>query len=188
MELDFEQWLKTKLKLLDIDEEVLGHRIYQVLVKEDSLEDKNTCLENLLASFIGSQTKEHTTEIVERWNLHKNQKGNLVVSNDDTWEEPVCELLKKNLAMQPEVEPNKSEDELRIRNYIINKYGFSSVSSEKTKVKLSKEEVLSNQNYLKSLKELREDRKKMKVENELKKKKKKNNQRKEKRKSGGKRK
>uniref|UniRef100_T1I9M2 Coiled-coil domain-containing protein 43 n=1 Tax=Rhodnius prolixus TaxID=13249 RepID=T1I9M2_RHOPR len=98
MELDFEQWLKTKLKLLDIDEEVLGHRIYQVLVKEDSLEDKNTCLENLLASFIGSQTKEHTTEIVERWNLHKNQKGNLVVSNDDTWEEPVCELVKEEFS------------------------------------------------------------------------------------------
>ncbi|KAK7580255.1 hypothetical protein V9T40_000884 [Parthenolecanium corni] len=171
----FSPWLSTKLKTLNVDENIFLSYTLSILEGDEPREEKLDALKSVLSDCAASDTEvdSHCTEILDKWqqalcNITKEPTVKKEIENVD---QKLARLLVSNVRLEETTQACKyTDEELKIREAILSKYSHADVTESEPEDDEVEEGVLVKNTNASTIHQAeKEKREKAKLENQKKK-------------------
>ncbi|XP_034944787.1 coiled-coil domain-containing protein 43 isoform X2 [Chelonus insularis] len=170
----FDDWLLKKLRSLNTDEGIFGSYIKGILESDDSEDEKNEALQNLLSSVTENDTSIHVSEILSTWIDWLSSRDGI---NSGSCIEDMDVRLARMLELQsiPTItQRNYTDEERRIRETILAQYSQTSAEGKSDEEDEEKEfigtgMIEKNTNVANIIQQEKEKREKAKLDSQKKK-------------------
>ncbi|XP_059479825.1 coiled-coil domain-containing protein 43 [Neocloeon triangulifer] len=124
---DFDSWLIVKLKALNTDETVFSSYIKGILEGDETEEEKNESLEEILSEITESRISSLREEILQRWQTFSSQKQEeqeaaAAQNKPEDVDERLVRLMESQAKSTIPVR-NYTDEERRLKEAILSQYG-----------------------------------------------------------------